>query len=75
MAKRWPHRLILKGATPPVVLSFWTAQAVEIARNAAQAEREGRLEEARDYWSIARATSPADPATAAYCDEHSKVTA
>lgn len=65
--KRQPHRLILRGVTPGVVLSFWTAQGACIAKNAADAEREGRAEDAKNYWSIARDTSPADPSTKNYC--------
>ena len=36
---RQPHRLIVRDANPPAVLSFWTAQAVALASLAAQAER------------------------------------
>lgn len=69
--RRQPHRLIVPGSAP-VVLSFWTAQAAQIARNGADAEREGRLDDARNYFSIARDLSPADEATKRYCDQHAR---
>jgi len=68
---RRPHRLKLG----PHVLSFWTVQGVDLARNAAESELDGNAERARDLWAIARATSPADASTKAFCDSHSGVTA
>lgn len=68
--KRSPHRVILRSKA--VVLSFWTAQAAGIAANAAQYEVDGRADEARDAFAIARDLSPADLFTKRYCDAHSK---
>lgn len=70
---RQPHRLILRTPTSvPQLLSFWTAQAVQIARNAAEHERQGDFENARLCWSLARDLSPADAVTRCFCDEHAQ---
>lgn len=71
---RQPHRLTVHGNNPPAVLSFWTATAAVIARNAAEYERNGQLEQARRAWAVAREATPADPFTKAYCDEHAQET-
>jgi hypothetical protein len=71
MPRRQPHRFIPK-AHPGVVLSFWTAQAAGIARNACIAEHEGRSEDASNYWALARDLSPADAATRRFCDERAR---
>lgn len=70
--KRQPYRFLLKRPFPPMVLSFWTIQSTDMARGAAIYERDGQLEKAREYWSIARDGSPADVATKRFCDAHAK---
>jgi len=72
--KHRPHQLTLP-TTPPTVLKFWTAQAVQLAANGAEYERQGRMDKAAECWGYAGVTAPADAFTKAYCQEHSKVAA
>ena len=68
MKRRRPHRLILPGAT----LLFWTAQAVGIARNAHDYERNGNTVQARLWWKMAAELTPANETTKNYCEEHAR---
>ena len=70
---RQPHRVILRNKA--VVLSFFTAQAADLARQANEAEREGKDWRARDLWALARDTAPADAFTKSYCSEHAEARA
>lgn len=74
-AQRQPHRLTIHSVTPPVILSFWTAQATELAQLAAEAERASNMAHAAHLWGLAAVTAPADAFTKSYCTEHAKVAA
>lgn len=69
---RTPHTLTIHLVSPPVTLRFWTAQGIDLARQAACAESEGRPADAKRLWGLALEASPADDITIIYCIEHTK---
>lgn len=66
--KRRPHLLPLPG----IILQFWTAQAIGIAWNAYNYERDGNADKARTWWKMAAELTPANETTKNYCEEHAQ---